>query len=338
MNNLFTTNTSCNAPIDIITNNVTVATCDNFCNYSFNYPVSSINVTNSINYIKISYDNGSTPPVIYGENKYTITEIRIYSGGCHKYNGVLPPAEILIVHTPVVKGNQLIVSIPVTSTNINSTSLTPGSLMLSSILKYALSVIPKPNDTTTINNIKNFSLNMIIPKKVNFYKYTGSNFLLTDCSSSSASNTDIICFLPSDAKITISSQLLNSLSQTISQNLIVPQPISSSQKLFKNDNGATNITSDGSSDVEMECRPYDDTADPSVPVDYVEDTDPTPLNPNDIFKSSWFQVIAGSISFLLIICILNFFFGIFQKGSEISEVAAAAAAGKGISFSFFNKK
>ena len=161
---------------------------------------------------------------------------------------------------------------------------------------------------------------------------------MTNCSSSSPSNTDIICFLPSDAKISIANNLLSTLNQTISQNIIISQPISSSQKLFKNNNGATNLTSDGSSDVEMECRPYDDTADPSVPVDYVQDTDPTPLNPNDIFKSSWFQVIAGSISFLLIICILNFFFGIFQKGSEMSEVAAAAAAGKGISFSFFGKK
>ena len=310
MANLFSTNTSCNAPINIITNNVSVGICDNFCDYNFNYPVSSIKVTNNTNYLSIAYDNGSTPPVTYGENKYTVSEIRIYNGGCHNYNGVLPPAEILIVHTPVVKGNQLIVSIPVTASN---TSSTPGSNMISSILKYALSVIPKPNDTTSINNIKNFSLNMIIPKRVSFYKYTGSNFLMTNCSSSSPSNTDIICFLPSDAKISIANNLLSTLNQTISQNIIISQPISSSQKLFKNNNGATNLTSDGSSDVEMECRPYDDTADPSVPVDYVQDTDPTPLNPNDIFKSSWFQVIAGSISFLLIICILNFFFGIFFK-------------------------
>ena len=335
MDNLFSTNTSCNAPINIITNNVSVGSCDNFCDYSFNYPVSSIKITNNTSYLTLSYDNGSTSPVVYGENKYTVSEIRIYNGGCHNYNGVIPPAEILIVHTPVVKGNQLIVSIPVT---VSDNTSSPGSSMLTSILKYALSVIPKSNDTATINNIKNFSLNMIIPKKVIFYKYTGSNFLASDCSSSSPSNTDIICFLPSDAKINLTSKMLTSLSQTIGQNTIISQPISDSQKLFKNDNGATNITSDGSSDVEMECRPYDDTADPGVPVDYVQDTDPSPLNPADIFKSSWFQVIAGSIVFLLIICILNFFFGIFQKNSEMSDVAAAAAAGKGISFSFFGKK
>ena len=94
----------------------------------------------------------------------------------------------------------------------------------------------------------------------------------------------------------------------------------------------------GVSDTVNRIVPYDDTADPGVPVDYVQDTDPSPLNPADIFKSSWFQVIAGSIVFLLIICILNFFFGIFQKNSEMSDVAAAAAAGKGISFSFFGKK
>ena len=62
------------------------------------------------------------------------------------------------------------------------------------------------------------------------------------------------------------------------------------------------------------------------------------MNPSDIFKSSWFQVIAGSLAFFLIICILNFLFGIFQKNSELSEASAAIAAGKGMSFSLFSKK
>ena len=335
MDNLFSTNTSCNAPINIITNNVSVASCDNFCDYSFNYPVSSIKITNNANYLSISYDNGSTAPVVYGENKYTVEEIRIYSSACNSYNGVKPPAEILIIHTPVVKGNPLIVAIPVTVSN-NAGS--PGSLMIKSILNYGLKLIQEKDAATTISNIKNFSLNMFVPKRIGFYKYTGSNFLDSGCSSSSISNTDVICFLPSDAKIHISNDLLTSLTNTISQNTIIAQPLSSSQKLFKNDKGATNITTDSTSDVEMDCRPYDDTGDTVEQVDYVEDIDPHPVNAQDIFKSPWFQVIAGSISFLLIICILNFIFGIFQKNSEISDVAAAAAAGKGISFSFFGKK
>lgn len=332
MDSLFSTNT-CNSPINIMTDKA--KDCNNFCDYSFNYPISSIKITNDSSYLLITYDNGSTSPVIYGEQSYTVKEIRIYNGSLHSYNGITTPSEILIIHNPVAKGNQLIVSIPVTQSD--NTSINPGSLMLNSILKYALSVIPKPNDSTTINNIKNFSLNMIIPKKVDFYKYTGANFLSSNCSSSSSLDTDVLCFLPNDAKINITKELLTSLQNIISPNTILPST-SSDIQIFINDKGATNLSSDGSSDVEMECRPYDDTADPNVPVDYVEDTDPTPMNPSDIFKSGWFQVIAGSLSFFLIICILNFIFGIFQKNSELSEASAAIASGKGISFSFFGKK
>lgn len=331
MDSLFSTNT-CNAPINVMTDKA--KDCNNFCDYGFNYPISSIKITNDSSYLLLNYENGSTSPVIYGEQSYTVREIRIYNGSLHSYNGITTSSEILIIHNPVAKGNQLIVSIPVTISD--NTSISPGSLMLNSILKYALSVIPKQNDSTTINNIKNFSLNMMVPKKVNFYKYTSSNFLSGDCSSSSL-NTDVLCFLPNDAKINITKELLTSLQNTISPNTILPST-SSDIQIFINEKGATNLSSDGSSDVEMECRPYDDTADPGVPVDYVEDIDPIPMNPSDIFKSSWFQVIAGSLVFFLIICILNFIFGIFQKNSELSEASAAIAAGKSMSFSFFNKK
>ena len=332
MDSLFSSNT-CNAPINLMTDKA--KDCNNFCDYSFNYPISSIKITNDSSYLLLNYDNGSTSPVIYGEQSYTVREIRIYNGSLNSFNGITSPSEILIIHDPVAKGNQLIVSIPVTESD--NTSINAGSLMVNAILKYALSVIPKPNDSTTINNIKNFSLNMIIPKKVSFYKYTGANFLAGDCSSSSQSNTDVLCFLPNDAKINITSGLLTSLKNTISPNTILPST-SSDIQIYINDKGATNLSSDGSSDVEMDCRPYDDTADPVEQVDYVEDTDPTPMNPSDIFKSSWFQVIAGSLSFFLIICILNFIFGIFQKNSELSEASAAIASGKGVSFSLFSKK
>jgi len=32
--------------------------CNNFCDFSFNYPISSIKITNDSNYLLLNYENG----------------------------------------------------------------------------------------------------------------------------------------------------------------------------------------------------------------------------------------------------------------------------------------
>ena len=60
-------------------------------------------------------------------------------------------------------------------------------------------------------------------------------------------------------------------------------------------------------------------------------------NPMDIFKSSWFQIIAGSIAFFILLCVLNVLFSVFEHKTELTESAAAASGGFSLSSMFKNK-
>ena len=76
---------------------------------------------------------------------------------------------------------------------------------------------------------------------------------------------------------------------------------------------------------------------PTENVDVVIDTNLDNYNPMDIFKSSWFQVIAGSLAFFILLCVLNVLFGAFEHKTELTESAAAASGGFSLS-SMFKKK
>jgi len=316
-----------NSPIDI-SGTRSLGKCVDKCDFTFKYNISSVNVTNRGDYLSFKYDDvsNSDAQVTFNSKKYKVTDLRIYSPSLHTYNGNQMPAEILIIHTPVDGGNQLFVSVPV----MNSNSVNAGSSMINAVLINSLANAPADGDETRIDNIKNFSLNSIVPKKP-YYYYSGVNFLRQPCSA----QVDIVCYLPYTANIGINTALVDKLSFAIKPSNISPKPYTEGDtpRLYFNEEGAKTSDSNGD-DIVISCQPYEDTADPNETTDYVVDTDSLPLNPSEIFNSSWFQVIAGSFIFFLIICLLNFIFGIFQKNSESS----GASNNPGSMMSFLNKK
>ena len=317
-----------NSPIDI-SGTRSLGKCVDKCDLTFKYNISSVNITNHGDYLNVKYDDvsNSDAQVTFNSKKYKVTDLRIYSPSLHTYNGNQMPAEILIIHTPVDGGNQLFVSVPI----MNSNSVNAGSTMISAILTHALANAPADGNESRLDNIKNFSLNSVVPKKP-YYYYSGVNFLNQPCSAA----VDIVCYLPYTANIGINTDLVDKLSFVIKPSNITPKPYTEGDtpRLYFNEEGATSSDSNGSDDIVISCQPYDDTGDPNETTDYVVDTDSSPLNPSDIFNSGWFQVIAGSFIFFLIICLLNFIFGIFQKNSESS----GAASNPGSMLSFLNKK
>jgi len=330
MENVLSNFGKCNvdSPIDI-SDTHSLGKCVDKCDYSFKYQNSSIPISNKGDYLSIRYDDSTEASVSFNSKKYKVSDIRIYSPSLHTYNGNKMLAEILIIHTPILGGNQLFISIPI----MDNDTVNPGSSMISAILKHGLANVPADGNETRLDNIKNFTLNTIVPKK-QYYYYSGVNFLEQPCSSS----VDIICYLPYTANIGISSNLLTNLSNRIKPSDISPKEYTagSTPRLYFNEQGATKLGAEGEGDdVVLECQPYEDTGEPTETTDYVVDTNPSTLNPSDIFNSSWFQVIAGSLVFFIIICVLNLIFGIFQKNSELSQ---AAASGTGSITSLFGKK
>jgi carbonic anhydrase len=332
MNYSSTTSGTCNvySPINISQRH-SYGKCVDKCDFSFKYDNSSIKLTNKGTYLNITCDDTNNSPVTYNTRKYKVSDIRIYAPSLHTYNGAHMPCEILIIHTPVLGGNQLFVSIPVIKT---SGSVNIGSTIFNAVIKNALANIPAEGNESRVDNIKNFNLNAFVPKK-EYYYYTGVNFLEQPCSTT----IDVICYLPYVANIGINDDVLSRLSSIIQTSNIIPKEYSETDtpKLYLNST-SFRLGSESSGEMIMDCQPYDDSAEPTETTDVVVETGTTDdASATDILNSDWFQLIVGSIGFFVILCILNGIFGLFEHKAEISE--SDLAKGGSMSFlSFFQKK
>jgi carbonic anhydrase len=257
MNYSSTTSGTCNvySPINISQEH-SYGKCVDKCDFSFKYENSSIKLTNKGTYLSIAHDDSKTSPVTYNTRKYKVSDIRIYAPSVHTYNGKTMPCEILIIHTPILGGNQLFVSIPVIKT---SGSVNTGSTIFNAVIKNALANIPAEGNEARVDNIKNFNLNAIVPRK-EYYYYTGVNFLEQPCSST----IDVICYLPYVANIGITDDVLSRLSSIIQTSNITPKEYSESNtpKLYLNST-SFRLGTESSGEMIMDCQPYDDSAEPT---------------------------------------------------------------------------
>ena len=152
------------APINITTNYK--STCDRLCKFNYDYPQSSCSVLNNGSYLKIGYENSSTPSVIFNNVEMSVDVIRLYRPSLHQYNGNNADAELIIKH--IGNGSNVLVCVPISI----SASKTSSSDLLDTILSNTLSKAPNQGESTQIN-IKNFTLNDFVPT-ASFYSYKGT--------------------------------------------------------------------------------------------------------------------------------------------------------------------
>lgn len=152
------------APIDISMSKIT-GKCDLKCSYSFNYNNSScLKFTNRGNYISISYDKSSSPPVLYNALQFDVKEIRLYIPSLHSYNDSKKDGELIIVHTSNTGDIPLLVCIPIKTNNTSSKS----ALLFNNIINTIASSAPSEDESTNVN-IQNFNLNLLVPKTPFFH-------------------------------------------------------------------------------------------------------------------------------------------------------------------------
>jgi len=287
-------------------------TCDSKCEYNFKYQSSSCATKNNGTYISISYDSTSDPPVTYNSHKYNVNEIRIYTPSIHTYTSQNAPAEIVIIHTPVSGGNNLLVSIPINTTPSSS----KGSTVISNIITETLQKAPNKNETVqTFTSVQTFTLNDIVPKKP-FFSYSGPE-PFDNCLSPS----DYIVFTPTVSDISISPSLLINLRTKITNSRIKSKDPNNNTPLFGNDNGPNNNKTD--EDIYIDCQPVNHSKETVDVIKEINFEQP-PISPIDILRSTWFQVIAGSLGFLLLICVISAFFSSFGNKSSSSSTAKSA--------------
>lgn len=154
--------------INISSNNI-YGKCILKCDYAFKYSLSSCVAKNNNVMIILSYDKNKSSPVTYNNNKYEVSQVAIYCPSYHNYDGIQTDGEVIVTHSPILGGSQLVVCVPI----VQSGNTTTSGDIITTIINAVSKGSPKQGESTTVN-ITNYSLDNIIPKKP-FYTYTNSS-------------------------------------------------------------------------------------------------------------------------------------------------------------------
>lgn len=304
--------TNATSPIDIKNSN-NVLNCRGKCNLNYQYNKSHVIVTNKKNYILIDLAKQPTTVLNYSTNttgiscnlqggEYIINEIRIYRPSLHTYNGEHADAEILIDHKNTMGGNDLFISIPISS---KSGTQPNATRQLEKIIDFMKEVANNPGEGGNINDM-NLDLNDFIPKK-GFYTYSGTMPFLPckDC-------VIFIVWDLNDAAINLDLDKLTNLKSIINSKSFTIQPFSKNLGLAYNSAGATKKSTIGDS-IWIDCQPtgsegeiiITDKKDKSIPntKNYINDI-------KNFLSSDIFKVILG---ILLVFIFYNIFIMIKNK-------------------------
>ena len=275
-------------------------TCDLKCAYNFDYPETNLVATNYGTMINFIFDNNTSTPVVYNQQKYSVASMTIISPSIHYFNGnqTNPAgnqvnAEIIINHSPSVSGNSLAVCIPI----IQSNDTNEASNLVTNLIQSVANSANQQGQKVNINT--NITLNTIIPNKP-FYSYTSTD----------GHNTDFIVFGISDA-IGLNSSMITSL-QKIIKPFQLPTP---GNNLFYNKNGPNNSNiGDG---IYIKCNPVGASKD-KVPVEYSKNS-----SSFDLFSGNNENAIKIFLQILFVIFIFGILVFIFMWFRKASNVAPA---------------
>jgi carbonic anhydrase len=292
------------SPIDINSSSV-VGKCDLKCDYSFKYQNSSCVATNRGDYISLSYDNTSNPPVIYNSNTYDVKEVRLYTPSLHTYYNSHADAEIIIVHNSNSGARPLLVCIPIQKNNSTSISAQLLKTIISTVSKSA----PTNGDSTTVST-KTFNLSSFVPKKP-YYSYSA-----TEPYQPCLTNVDFIVYDLTSSSLDINSDTLQILQQVISKNVY---DIKKGPQLFFNEKGPSRYGS-GSDDIYIDCQPVGESDESKAVI--VEDYGNTSYSTEDLLSNPVVQIILGSLLFIILLLFVWFIMGFvspMKGGSSLSN-------------------
>jgi hypothetical protein len=289
--------TSSNTKINISTENV-YGDCDLKCSYSYKYHQSNLVASNNGVFISLSYDKGTSSPVVYNTRKYFVSKINIYSPSLHSFNNNTVNAELVIEHAPEIGGELLYVCIPI----IASTNSSDASNVLTEIIKSVSNNAPNKNESTNLN-ISGFNLDTIVPKKP-FFAYTGTQGLIGQ----------VIVF-GNNYAVPLNQSILTKLS-----NIIKPYPITiGGGSLFFNRKGPNSVQMNGNNGIYISCQP---TGSSTEETDVTNNKNPVNYNMESLFNDPTviliFQIIIGCIVFILVFLMLNYGYNYAISGSSSS--------------------
>ena len=300
------------SPIDINLSTIS-GKCDLKCDYSFKYYISSCIATNRADYISLSYDSSSSPPVLYNSSGYNVKEVRIYTPSLHSYAGTKTDAELIIIHNSNTGAKDLLVCIPIKMNN----SSTISALLFQSIISTMSNNAPSDGESTTVN-VSNYNLDSIVPRKP-FFSYTA-----TEPYQPCTANVDLIVYSPLNASLDISQDTLNQLNAIISSN---PYDIKTGPLLFYNEKGPSEYGSSGGQ-IYIDCQPVGQS---DTTEQVVTSNSSGTIDFNNLLSNPTFKLILGSLIFVLLLFLLSHLLGLLKPaktGGSITETVLTGGAKK----------
>jgi carbonic anhydrase len=284
------------SPIDISMKKV-VGKCDLKCSYNFKYFPSNCVAKNQDDYIALSYDNTSNPPVTYNSQSYVVDKIRLYFPSVHSFNGQKADGELIIIHTPVLGGRQLLVCVPIKATGVNS----PQSMILSKIVVETASKAPAEGESTQV--FTDFDLNKMVPKKP-YFSYSGT-LPFQPCDGL----VDYIVYNVFENALDMSPAVLSKAQSFIKPNAYVSKE---NGKLFFNKNGPNR---DADNQIYIKCNPTGSSGKTDVVTS--TSTESSSFDFNSFLSSTNGYILICVLLFVVIIYAFNYLLGIL-KGNDIS--------------------
>ena len=269
------------APIDISLSKIT-GKCDYKCSFSFQYNNSSCIATNRGDYLTLSYDKSSSPPVLYNTAGYDVQEVRIYTPSLHSYNNSKNDGELIIVHTSNTGANPLLVCIPIKSNNTSSNS----ALFFKTVIDTVANSAPADGESTTVN-IPKYNLTRIVPRKP-FFSYSATE-PYQPCSAS----VEYIVYAPLNASLDIMPDTLTKLQSIIKSN---PYDIKTGPSLFFNEKGPSQGGADDGQ-IYIDCQPVGSS---DETIDIVTDTGGS-FSYEDWLNNPMVKLFLGSLLFIVIL-------------------------------------
>ena len=289
------------APIDISMSKIT-GKCDLKCSYSFHYNNSSCVATNRGDYISISYDKSSAPPVSYNATGYDVQEIRLYIPSLHSYNGSKTDGEMIIVHSSNTGSVPLLVCIPIKSNNTSSIS----ALFFKTLIDTVANNAPAEGEATTVN-IPKFNISEFVPRKP-FFSYSATE-PYQPCSSS----VDYIVFSPLQGSLDIMPETLTKLQSIITSN---PYDIKTGPNLFYNEKGPS-INNAGYGEIYIDCQPVG-SSDETTEIVTDMGSSLNQFTLNDLLKNPFVKLFLGTLLFILVLYVIKYLLGFIKptKGNS----------------------
>lgn len=287
-----------NSPIDINIHDIS-GKCDLKCDYSFNYSDSTCVATNRGDYIKLSYDETPSPPAKYNSADYFVSEVRIYTKSLHSFNGEKTDGEYIIVHNSTSGKTPLLVCVPIQISGNNSTN----SNIITTIINAMSATAPTEDDSTTVK-ISDYNLNNIVPNKP-FFSYTGQQ-PFQPCSG----KVEFIVFSPAQYSCDITQASFDKLNNIIRNNVY---DVSTGTPFYYNKDGPNSNTLSGDDQIYIDCQPVGSSEESAFVIPPSSSSSSgISFNMKDIVNNIYFQIIMGSLGFILLIYLINMIFASFK--------------------------